>query len=406
LLAAVVVGGVTWSRLDDSTYDVDLPGTTSPRPLPALAAETLTDLTTALTDGDASAAAALAAPDDQASATWLRQVADNARSLGLTVTMRYVDEAGAVDALGGWAAEVDTTWRFAGDTGTEPARAEVVVRFRAVDDGVTITGFGRPQGDLAGGRLPLWLSGPVVVSSRPGIVVVTAGEGAEARSAAQRYLRLSATAVSVVRRVLPQWRGRLVVEVPASAAQLDEAMDVEPGSTSGIAAVTAPADGSPDTDSPVHVFVNPDVFDRLRPTGAQVVLSHEVAHVATGAARSAAEPWLVEGFADYVALRDVSLPVTTSAAQIIAQFRSDGPPSALPGRADFATDSGHLGATYESAWLACVLLAERGGEQALVRAYSEVADGTSLEHALRRHFGLDIAELTSLWRARLRDLAG
>src|SRR4029079_112572 len=113
-------------------------------------------------------------------------------------------------------------------------------------------------------------------------------------------------------------------------------------------------------DSPVHVFVNPEVFDMLRPTGAQVVLSHEAAHVATDAARSTVPPWLLEGFADYVALRDVDLPVTTSAAQIIRQVRRDGVPDALPGAAEFDTATTHLGATYESAWLACVLLAERG----------------------------------------------
>jgi hypothetical protein len=45
----------------------------------------------------------------------------------------------------------------------------------------------------------------------------------------------------------------------------------------------------------VHVFVNPEVFDRLQPTGAQVVLSHEAVHVATDAARSDVAPWLLEG---------------------------------------------------------------------------------------------------------------
>jgi hypothetical protein len=206
--------------------------------------------------------------------------------------------------------------------------------------------------------------------------------------------------------VLPSWHGRLVVEVPASSAALDRAMDASPGTSSGIAAVTAPVDGSPDTDSPVHVFVNPEVFDELQPTGAQVVLSHEVVHLATGAARSNAVPWLVEGFADYVALRDVDLPVTTSAAQIISQVRRDGVPSVLPGDAEFATGSGHLGATYESAWLACVLLADRAGEPALVALYTDVLRGTPLAEALGRHFALTESDLTRLWQRRLRDLAG
>jgi hypothetical protein len=245
-----------------------------------------------------------------------------------------------------------------------------------------------------------------VVERAPRVLVVASGEGSIGRSGAERYLRLAATAVAVVGRVLPKWHGRLVVEVPASSADLDRALDAEPGHTRGIAAVTAPVDGSTDTDSPVHVFVNPDVFERLRPTGAQVVLSHEAVHVATDAARSAVAPWLLEGFADYVALRDVDLPLSTTAGQIIRQVRRDGVPEALPGPAEFATGATHLGATYESAWLACVLLAESGGEDALVGLYDDVAGGTPLATALRQRFGTTEAGLTRRWQRRLADLAG
>ena len=395
-------GVATWVVLDDPAYDADPPGAAALRPLPGAAAAALGELVTALRAADPRAAAALAPPGDDAAAELLTDVADGAGALGLRVDLRYVDESGPVAADGSWAAEVETTWRIAGDTGSEPARAEVAVRFRPVDeDRVGIVGFGEPER----GRLPVWLAGPLVVARRAGIVVLVAGEGPAGRSGAERYLRLATGAVDVVRRVLPSWRGRLVVEVPASADALDRAMDLSPGTTSGIAAVTVPVDGAADTGSPVHVFVNPDVFARLRPTGAQVVLSHEAAHVATGAARSDAVPWLVEGFADYVALRDVEVPVATSAGQIIAQVRRDGVPPALPGPAEFAAGTSHLGATYESAWLTCQLLADRGGERPLVDLYDDVAGGAPLAEALRSHFDLSEEELTRLWQQRLRDLA-
>ena len=154
----------------------------------------------------------------------------------------------------------------------------------------------------------------------------------------------------------------------------------------------------------MHVFVNPEVFDRLQPTGAQVVLSHEAVHVATDAARSDVAPWLLEGFADYVALRDVDLPLSTTAGQIIRQVRRDGVPDHLPGPDEFATGATHLGATYESAWLACVLLAESGGEQALVDLYDDVADGRSLEAALPQRFGITEAGLTRRWQRAVGGL--
>src|SRR5690606_3366015 len=101
----------------------------------------------------------------------------------------------------------------------------------------------------------------------------------------------------------------------------------------------------------------------------------EAAHVATEAASSSTPLWLLEGFADYVALRDVDLPVSRTAGQIIRQVRREGPPAALPAAADFDSSGSHLGGAYEAAWLACRLLAERGGEEALVELYDAVDSG-------------------------------
>ncbi len=402
-LAAALVGVGAWALLHDSSYVALPPGPSAPQAEPAAAAVALQDLGRALTEGDAGAAAALAPAGDSDAEDLLAAVAGNAEALGIQPRLRYVDETGGVGADGRWSAAVDLTWRYADDSGTEPARAEVTVDFAPVDGGgVAVAGFGGADT----GRLPVWLSGPVVVREGPGVLVVAAGDGTTVRAEALRYLRLSETAVRVVRRVLPGWHARLVVEVPSSEAGVDRAIDAEPGHSAAIAAVTAPVDGSTTGDSPVHVFVNPEVFDMLRPTGAQVVLSHEAAHVATDAARSTVPPWLLEGFADYVALRDVDLPVTTSAAQIIRQVRRDGVPDALPGAAEFDTATTHLGATYESAWLACVLLAERGGERGLVGLYDDVDAGRPLGATLQRRFGLSETALTRLWQRRLADLAG
>ena len=58
--------------------------------------------------------------------------------------------------------------------------------------------------------------------------------------------------------------------------------------------------------------------------------------------------------------------------QVVEQVRQDGLPRTLPGQAEFATGATHLGATYEAAWVACLVLAERGGEEALVDLYDAV----------------------------------
>ncbi|HEY0952237.1 MAG TPA: hypothetical protein VGD85_18740, partial [Nocardioides sp.] len=310
-------------------------------------------------------------------------------------TLRFVDAEGMPDAHGDWTAAVDATWRFAGFD-PAPARAEVTVRLREEGDRVALTGFG--GGDRVS---PLWLSGPLQVRRTADTLVLVDGPGAEAAT----YARRARAAVPVVRRVLPDWRRGLVVEVPASVDDLDRVLDADPGTYDQIAAVTTSADGSLAPDAPVHVFVNPDVYGALRPTGAQVVMSHEATHVAADAWTSDMPLWLLEGFADYVALRDVDLPVRRSAAQIIAQVRRDGPPRDLPGAAEFGTRATHLGATYESAWLACRLLARDGGQAALVGFYRAVDAGRPVGAALEDGFGLSVGGLTAQWRHELAALA-
>jgi hypothetical protein len=397
LSLVTAVGLVAWVMLDDPTYVAPTPSDSVPSAQPGQASTVLSDFERAVAGGDAAAAEALAAPGDEESSDLLGALVANARALHVEdFTLRYVDEIGAVTASGAWEGAVDVSWRFAGFD-RAPARSEVGFRFRTVDGDVYLDSVGGGER-----RLPLWLSGDVEVRRTPGTLVLVDG----GRDSAARSARLARAAVPVVRQVLPTWRTGLVVEVPRTVATLDEALSSDPGTYSGIAAVTTTADGSLAPDAPVHVFVNPVIFGRLRPTGSQVVMSHEAVHVATEAATNNTMPlWLLEGFADYVALRDVDLPVSTAAGQIIDRVRAGGPPEHLPGSAEFDTTTTHLGATYESAWLACRLLADRGGQESLVRLYMEVRDGTALGAALEQEFGLTEAELTELWRDLLTDLA-
>lgn len=323
----------------------------------------------------------------------------NAALLDLVdVGARYVDQVGTVDADGSWSGVVEMTWRLDGFD-AEPARADVVVSFvpDGDGDGVTVTGFG----GAGTGRVPLWLGGRLSVTRTDDVLVMVDGTRAEAAAVAARVRR----GTDVVRRVLPGWDGRAVVEVPASAADLDAALGAEPGTYAGVAAVTAAVGAVDEDGAPVHVFVNPDVTDGLRRAGAQVVMSHELVHVATDAARSPTEPWLVEGFADYVALRDTRLPDRTTLGRAIEAARRDGVPEGLPSAADLDPRAPDLQARYEEAWLACRIIADELGERGLVAVHDAVASGDPVDDALRRA-GLPLDRLTSLWRARLGDSTG
>ncbi|MBG6097399.1 hypothetical protein [Nocardioides luteus] len=315
----------------------------------------------------------------------------NAHAIGLEdVTARYVAEAGNVEQDGSFTADVEMSWRTPGD----PALTEELrVGFDAQG---AITGFSASEGT----RMPLWLSGPVEVR-RAGSSLVIVQASAEV---ADRYAELAATAVAQVRKVIPWDRPRLVLEVPATG--LDSALGAQQGTYTAVAAVTATVDGSTKPGTPLHVWVNQGVIGDLDAPGAQVVITHEATHAATDAATNVNRPmWLVEGFADYVALRDTKLPLSKTAGQILAQVRENGAPDHLPGKAEFNTRSEHFGAEYEAAWLACEVLAEAGGEQALVDLYEETGRGIPLEKALQASFGFGEDELTARWRARLSHSA-
>ena len=229
---------------------------------------------------------------------------------------------------------------------------------------------------------------------------------AVAGTSAGRYPRLVAGAVRQVSRVLPEWKGALLVEVPESREELDAALQSQPGQYDNIAAVTTTADGSLAPGAPVRVFVNPIVFGRLKDRGAQVVMSHEATHVATGATFASMPTWLLEGFADYVALDRAGVPVDLAAGQILARIRKEGLPDGLPTSEDLDPTANGLGATYEEAWLACRFLAQEYGGPAMVRFYRTVSDGASTQEAFRSVLGTTQRAFVAEWRADLGRLAG
>ena len=396
LFLALVIGLVVWLTRQDSTYHAPLdhqPPQSGQVDTDAVAG-LLARLQSAVRRHDAAAAERLGS--SATSRGLLRSVVDNARAVRVSdFSLRFVDQDGAVGADGSFAADVDTTWRFAG---VDRTAEHLEIRIGGAER------QGRLLVDRIGGgglRTPLWLNGALQGRRTPASMVLGDGSAAEA----SRLAGLADRAVPQVRRVLPGWAGGLVVEVPRSQRGLEVALGAHRGSYDGIAAVTTTPDGSRSRRSPSHVFVNPQVFGPLRPQGAQVVITHEATHVATDAAMSTAPIWLVEGFADYVALSAQQLPVPTTAARIIALVRHNGLPRHLPDAREFAAGAPHLEARYESAWLACRLLAQTGGQSALVAFYRAVDAGSALGPALHRHFGLTVSGFVGRWRALLAQVA-
>ncbi|MFF5243087.1 hypothetical protein ACFY3V_02325 [Streptosporangium sp. NPDC000095] len=226
----------------------------------------------------------------------------------------------------------------------------------------------RDPGDLR----DLWPGAAVTVRGEHSLVIGHGVPDAVLRDLAARADRARATIAEI-------W-GPVPAVILFPADDAEAATLAGAGSTRGLAAM-ATAD---------RVIVLPSGYARLTETGRDVVITHELAHVATGATRGGRVPmWLSEGFADYVGYRDAGIAVRTAAAELAAEVRAGVLPERLPGPADFAPGAPRLAQAYEEAWLACRFVAERFGEKALVRLY-----GSDVGSAL----GLSPAEFTASWR--------
>lgn len=299
---------------------------------------------------------------------------------------------------GRWHVDLDVTWAASSDASSSTYATNRLRYDLTMDAGrLLVAGIEAVPGHSE----PIWAAGPMTVRRSPRTLVVGSSSAGTSRVAS-----LLRTAVGDVNRVLPDWRGGLVAYLPAGTEQFDALVGARPGQYNGIAAVTTAVDGSRRPDAPVAIVLNPPVFAGLGPLGAHVVVTHEATHMATGVAVKPMPPWLAEGFADYVAIGSVHVPVTEAAARAIHQVRSDGAPAHLPDGGAFADAPGRLEAVYEEAWLANRLIAHDHGRARLVAFYRAVrARPHQVAEAFERVLHISPRRFTAAWRRALLALA-
>ncbi|MCF3965310.1 nuclear transport factor 2 family protein [Streptomyces fuscigenes] len=257
-----------------------------------------------------------------------------------------------------------------------------------------------------GGAQQLWQQGRVEAVEGARSLVLGVGQ-------APARLRLVAAAadraVPAVDAAWPgDWERRVVVYVPASLDAMAALLGRPAASYRDIAAVTTGETGGAGAAPADRIIVNPDAYGTLSDFGQQVVLTHEITHVATRRATSAATPtWLSEGFADWSAYRGSGRPATVLAPELRAAQRTSGVPEALPadGDFDFDADPDALARAYEESWLACALIADEWGAKRLAAFYRAVGahDGRpgAVPDALRDVLSTTPEAFTRLWRKYL-----
>ena len=146
------------------------------------------------------------------------------------------------------------------------------------------------------------------------------------------------------------------------------------------------------------VLLHRQAWERLSPAGRQVVLAHELVHVATGPLTTDRTPgWLAEGLAESVALAGSGFPDRVAGRELA------GRRPAFPTEEELAQGEP---VAYQEAWLAVDLLRQRHGVPAVLRLYDESGRG-SWQAALQRLTGEPLAAFVRDWQAAVaRRLSG
>ncbi|HEX5535149.1 MAG TPA: hypothetical protein VFX33_15520 [Actinomycetales bacterium] len=295
-------------------------------------------------------------------ASWSYQLAGN----GPTLSPQRLANLGVDEA---WVARVVLEYRLEG-SGTGPVRREQYLtlvprgdRWLLADD---------TDGETS---VDLWDLGPVNVRRGERSLLLGTADTATLRRMAREVDQASARVDTTWGTT---WPRTVLVLVPEDQAQMASLLGRD--DTKGLDQIAAVTTGEIGLDSSAtsadRVIVNPDGFAQLGELGRDVVLTHELTHVATRATTTVAVPiWLSEGFADYVAYKSTGLSTRRVAKDVLDEVRRGDGPKQLPDAQDFDPALHDIAPAYAGAWLAVRMIADENGEDTLLRFYRAVAGG-------------------------------
>jgi hypothetical protein len=344
--------------------------------------------------------------------SWSYQLAGNGPALS-------AERLAALGVKEAWVARVVLEYTLA-ESGTGPVRREQYLtlvprggRWLLADD---------TDGETA---VDLWDLGRVHVDRGERSLVLGTADSATLGRMAREVDQASARVDATWGRT---WPRTVLVLVPQDQAQMAALLGRE--DTSGLDQIAAVTTGEIGLDSAAtsadRIIVNPDGFSQLGELGRDVVLTHELTHVATRATTTVAVPiWLSEGFADYVAYKSTGLSTRRVAKDVLDDVRRGKGPKRLPDAQDFDPAVHDIAPAYAGAWLAVRMIADREGEETLLRFYRDVAGGqgtgqqkaastpgastasqTAVESAFANVLHTNQEQFTSEWLEYLDHLAG
>ncbi|MEV6286856.1 hypothetical protein [Kribbella sp. NPDC051770] len=170
-----------------------------------------------------------------------------------------------------------------------------------------------------------------------------------------------------------RWRGSVLIAALDDTEVRDARFadeDIESAASAGSTFTSLPGQDTADgTVGGAYIVVNPKERDRID----EILLSHEITHVATADLGGYEPLWLAEGVAEYVSWRGIE---AVSGPGEVAKWEQEVVDQALPGLNALPTDLGFYQSNadvYGVSWLAVRFLVREIGVKAVEELYEDLA---------------------------------
>jgi hypothetical protein len=295
-------------------------------------------------------------------------------------------------------AQVETRYRFEGQDDS-PVLARDSFTFVKTRSGWRIAGPGH-AGMRRRDDVEIWDGGPVkTVRSARTLVVYHRGQevlaGRLLRAADRAYAQVGAAWSG-------KWERKAVILVPRNEAEAERLVGAR--DLSRVAAVASSSVESGEVEKVLgnRIVVNSSNVARYDDLNLQVLVTHEMTHVATRTLGDGVPLLLVEGFADYAALKPVRAPFELT-HQALARRSFDG---RLPRNAEFR--SGRAPVAYDEGSAFCQWVAATYGSrklQALYRRFKgpDSTSGPEFDRGVREVLGISRPTAERRWAAWVRE---
>ncbi len=203
------------------------------------------------------------------------------------------------------------------------------------------------------------------------------------------------------------WEHKVVILVPRDQAEAERLVGAR--DLGQVAAVAASSIESGPFQRVLgnRIVVNSTNVRRYDQLNLQVVMTHEMTHVATRTIGQGVPLFIVEGFADFTALRPIQQPLAFTRPALAATVRAGRFSATLPSDADLRGADASV--AYDASSSFCLWVANTFGEsklQALYRAFRGTTEpSTAGQDIVFRHvLGISRATAQTRWTAWVRQV--